>query len=370
MRGGTSKGGYFLADDLPADPAERDAFLLRVMGSPDPRQIDGLGGADILTSKLALIGPPSRPDADVDYTFGQVEVEQAVIHYDGLCGNISSAVGTYAIEEAFVKPVEPITRVRIYSRNTQQIYYIDVPVVDGRPRVSGNYKVDGVPGTGAKLDVDMSETVGSRTGKLLPTGNPVDQVTLDNGKQVSVTMIDVVNPTIFARADELGLRGDESPREWTVRKDALALVEEIRAKCVAIMGLDGWEARHPVPFLTFVSSPSDYTNTLTGETVSANDVDFLARMIILGEMHKTFAGSVTCVTGVAAVVEGSVVNQVATLTPGQSDIRIGHPGGVVTASAEVEKTPDGFVAKRVCYGRTARRIMDGYVYVPKSRLEA
>jgi len=370
MRGGTSKGVFLKESDLPQDPVLRDRAILAIFGSPDPRQIDGLGGADVLTSKLALIGPPSRPDADVDYSFGQVEIEQAVIHYDGLCGNISSAVGPYAIEEGFVKPVEPITRVRVHSRNTHQIYYTDVPVLDGKPRVSGDYRVDGVPGTGAKIDIDMSETVGSRTGKLLPTGRPVDLIKLGSGREVPVTLIDVVNPAIFARAEDLGLRGDESPKEWSGLDEALTLVEEIRVKGVELMGLKDWEPRNPTPFLTFVSPPRDYVNTLTGEPIACADVDFLARMIILGEMHKTFAGSVTCVTGAAAAIEGTVVNQVARLAAGQSDIRIGHPGGIVTASVVVEKRGDEFIARRVCYGRTARRLMDGYVYVPRSRLDA
>ena len=370
MRGGTSKGVFLKENDLPQDPVLRDKTILAIFGSPDPRQIDGLGGADVLTSKLALIGPPTRPDADVDYVFGQVEVEQAVIHYDGLCGNISSAVGPYAIEEGFVKAVEPVTKVRVHSRNTHQIFYADVPVLDGRPMIAGDYKVDGVPGTGAKIDIDMSETVGSRTGKLLPTGNPIDLMKLDDGREIAVTMIDVVNPCVFVRAEDLGLRGDETPKEWTGLKDALAVVEEIRGKCVELMGLKDWEPRHPIPFLTFVSPARGYVNTLSGEPITAGEVDFLARMILLGEMHKTFAGSVTCVTGAAAAIEGSVVSGVTKLAPGQTDIRIGHPGGIVTASVEIEKKGDEFIAKRVCYGRTARRLMDGYVYVPKYRLEA
>jgi 2-methylaconitate cis-trans-isomerase PrpF len=370
MRGGTSKGVFLKEGDLPQDPVLRDRVILAIFGSPDSRQIDGLGGADVLTSKLALIGPPSRPDADVDYTFGQVEVEQAVIHYDGLCGNISAAVAPYAIEEGFVKGVEPITRVRVHSKNTHQIFYSDVPVLDGKPIVSGDYKVDGVPGTGAKIDIDMSATVGSRTGRLLPTGNPVDYIELDGRGEIAVTLLDVVNPCIFVRAEDLGLRGDETPKEWTDLGDALALVEEIRSKCVKLMGLEHWEPRHPIPFVAFVSPARDYVNTLSGEMISGRDVDFLARMILLGEMHKTYAGSVTCVTGAAAAISGSVVSEVAHLGAGQSDIRIGHPGGVVTAKVEIEQKGAEFVAKQISYGRTARRIMDGFVYVPKSRLEA
>jgi 2-methylaconitate cis-trans-isomerase PrpF len=369
MRGGTSKGVFLKESDLPQDPVLRDRAVLAIFGSPDPRQIDGLGGADVLTSKVALIGPPSRPDADVDYTFGQVEIEQSVIHYDGLCGNISAAVGPYAIEEGFVRCVEPVTRVRVHSTNTRQIFYADVPVLDGRPKVAGDYRVDGVPGTGAKIDIDMSGTVGSRTGKLLPTGRPVDSIKLDRGAEIAVSILDVVNPCIFVRAEDLGLRGDETPKEMAGLTDALQLVEEIRGRGVELMGLRGWEPRHPIPFLVFVSPARDYVNALTGEAVSGSDVDFLARMILLGEMHKTYAGSVTCVTGAAAAISGSVVNETAPLTVPEN-VRIGHPGGIVSASVELQQQGQEYVAKRVAYGRTARRIMDGYVYVPRYRLEA
>ena len=166
MRCGTSKGIFLNENDLPQDTALRDKVILSIFGSPDPRQIDGLGGAEMLTSKLALISASSRPDADVDFTFGQVEIAEPVIHYDGLCGNIASGVGTYAIEEGLVKAVEPVTKVRIFSRNTNQIYITEVPVKDGRPLVAGDYEIAGVPGKGAKIKVDMAGTVGSRTGKF------------------------------------------------------------------------------------------------------------------------------------------------------------------------------------------------------------
>jgi 2-methylaconitate cis-trans-isomerase PrpF len=202
MRGGTSKGIFLKENDLPQDPALRDKAILSIFGSPDPRQIDGLGGAEILTSKLAIIGPPSRSDADVDFTFGQVEVNEPVIHYDGLCGNISSAVGPYAIEEGFVKAVEPVTKVRVHSKNTHQIFIAEVPVIDGKPEINGDYQLDGVPGTGAKIEIDMVGTVGSRTGKLLPTGNPIDKIKIDGFGEIEVTMVDVANPCIFVRAGQ------------------------------------------------------------------------------------------------------------------------------------------------------------------------
>ena len=366
MRCGTSKGIFLNENDLPQDPAIRDKVILSIFGSPDPRQIDGLGGADILTSKLALISPPSRPDADVDFSFGQVELTEPVIYYDGLCGNIASGVGTYAIEEGLVRAVEPVTSVRIFSRNTNQIYITEVPVRDGRPLVAGDYAVAGVPGTGAQVQIDMAGTVGSRTGKLLPTGNPVDKIDIEGFGPLDVSLLDVVNPCIFVRASDIGMIGDEKPSDVDGNEDLMKLIDNIRVASCAKMELAGWEPKNPTPFVVFVSPPKDYVDHLTGQTIKAEDSDFLARMIILRKMHQTYAGSVSCVTGMAGVVPGTVVHEIAKPAPGQKIIRLGHPAGVIDVEAECEVTKDGVTARRVTYSRTARRIMEGYVYVPNS----
>jgi 2-methylaconitate cis-trans-isomerase PrpF len=369
MRGGTSKGIFLKENDLPQDPALRDKAILSIFGSPDPRQIDGLGGAEILTSKLAIIGPPSRSDADVDFTFGQVEVNEPVIHYDGLCGNISSAVGPYAIEEGFVKAVEPVTKVRVHSKNTHQIFIAEVPVLDGKPEINGDYQLDGVPGTGAKIEIDMVGTVGSRTGKLLPTGNPIDKIKIDGFGEIEVTMVDVANPCIFVRAVDINLRGDEIPNELDNNKSALDLIQKIRTKCSEIMGLRDWNLSQPIPFLAFVSPAKDYQNYLTNEIIKASDVDFLTRMVLLGKMHKTYAGSVSCATGIAAVIKGSIVNETAKIKESRKVVYFGHPGGIIDVGAEVAEAKTGVAAKRITYGRTARRLMDGYAYIPNYKLE-
>ena len=176
MRAGTSKGVYLLENDLPQDPAEREQVILKIFGSPDPRQIDGLGGADPLTSKVAIIGPPSVEGADVDYTFGQVEIHEAKVHFNGNCGNISAGVGPFAILMGLVKAREPVTTVRVYNTNSRKILVEEVPMEDGEPAVYGDFAIPGVPGAGAEIRIDFSQTVGSVTGKLLPTGNPVDEV--------------------------------------------------------------------------------------------------------------------------------------------------------------------------------------------------
>ena len=364
MRCGTSKGIFLHENDLPQDPKIRDKAIMSIFGSPDPRQIDGLGGADLLTSKLALISPPSRPDADVDFSFGQVLVNEPVIHYDGLCGNIASGVGTYAIEEGLVRAVEPVTSVRVHSRNTNQIYITEVPVRDGRPVVKGDYEVAGVPGTWAQVQIDMAGTVGSRTGRLLPTGNPVDTLVIEGFGKLDVSLLDVVNPCIFVRASDIGMKGDEKPADVNGNKSFMELIDNIRVASCAKMKLTDWELKSPTPFVVFVAPPKDYVDHLTGKTIKAEEIDFLARMIILGEMHQTYAGSVSCVTGMAGVVPGSVVFEIAKPKPEQKIIRLGHPAGVIDVEAECDVTPDGITARRVTYSRTARRIMEGYVYVP------
>jgi len=194
MRGGTSKGLFLRANDLPSDPQKRDRVILALFGSPDPRQIDGLGGADILTSKVIIVGPPTRPDADLDYTFGQVSITEPFIDYDINCGNLSAAVGVYAIEEGWVRATEPVTRVRMHNTNTRKVLIAEVPVVDGVPQVEGELAIDGVPGTGAEIVLDYAQSVGASTGRLLPTGQPSEKIhvpALD--RAVPVSVVDVAN---------------------------------------------------------------------------------------------------------------------------------------------------------------------------------
>lgn len=360
-RGGTSKGIFLHENDLPQDPAVRDKVILAIFGSPDPRQIDGLGGADVLTSKLAIVGPPSIPEADVDYTFGQVDIKSAYISYSGLCGNISSGVAPFAIEEGLVRAVEPVTRVRVYSKNTDQIFITEVPVRDGMPVIEGDYVVPGVPGTGAKLNIDMVGTVGSFGKGLLPTGNVRDILDVPGVGRIEGSLVDVVNPCFFIKADDVGLRGDEVKDE-DFAPGKLDALEAIRKEVFALLGKE-YNPKDAVPFLAFLKEPIDYVNHLTKETVKAEDTDFLSRVLFRGEIHKTYPGSISCCTGAAAVIPGTVVCEIRGGKKGM-DINIGHPGGIVDVEAVCEEEDGRPVVKRVCYGRTARRIMDGYCYVP------
>ena len=360
-RGGTSKGIFLHENDLPQDRKVRDRVILAIFGSPDPRQIDGLGGADVLTSKLAIIGPPSVPGADVDYTFGQVDIHKAYISYSGLCGNISAGVAPFAIEEGLVRAVEPVTKVRVYSKNTDQIFITEVPVKDGMPLITGDYVVPGVPGSGAKLSIDMVGTVGSFGKGLLPTGHVKDILDVPGLGTLEGSLIDVVNPCFFVRAEDIGLTGTET-LDADFPDGKLRQLELIRKEVFKLLGKP-YNEKDAVPFLAFVSPARDYENILTRETIRGEDVDFLSRVFFLGGIHRTYPGSISCCTGAAAVIPGTVVYE----TRGErqtSEIIIGHPGGTIDVEAVCAVEGAMPEIKRVCYGRTARRLMDGYSYVP------
>lgn len=368
MRGGTSKAVFLLENDLPAEPQQRDRVILAIFGSPDSRQIDGLGGADPLTSKLAIIGRSNRPDADVDYTFGQVDIRTPFVDYSSNCGNISSAVGPFAIAQGLVKTVEPVTVVRIYNTNTNSVFQAEVPVVDGRPAVQGNYHIHGVPGTGARIGLNLAGTVGSKTGKLLPTGHPTDMIEVEGFGPLEVSMVDAGSPMVFVRASDLGLTGIETPAQIDSDARMLELLENIRCIAAEKMGIaDRATAREKVravPMVAFVAPPQDYHSHIDGAPVSAQNIDFVSRDMFMQIMHKTYSGTATVCTGCAAVTPGTLVYQLRGPRK-EGLVRIGHPGGIIECDTSVK---DGTITRAV-FGRTARRIMEGYVYVPRTVLE-
>ena len=368
IRGGTSKGVYLLASELPTDPGVRDQVILAIYGSPDPRQINGLGGADPLTSKVAIIARSARPDADVDYTFGYVGIDKAVVDYDGNCGNISQGVGPFAVDEGLVPVNEPITKVRIFNTNTKKVIEAAVPVRDGKALTEGDFLVNGVPGTGAKIVLNFVNSGGSKTGKLLPTGNVVDKMELQDGRTIRVSLVDAANPAVFVQAAEIGFTGKELPKDTGANPKILEIMEEIRVKAALMMKIapSPDKVSPAVPKVAFVAPPQEYV-TSTGKTIHAAACDLLARTKALAVMHKAYAVTGGICVGAAALIEGTVVNEVVGPQAKTSGIvRVGHPSGVSDFVITVTKKPSGeFELTQSGMAGTSRRIMDRFVYVPR-----
>jgi 2-methylaconitate cis-trans-isomerase PrpF len=370
VRGGTSKAVFIMKNELPKEASRRDAVIRAVYGSPDIRQIDGLGGADVLTSKLAIISPSSRDDADVDYTFGQVGIEREFIDFKGNCGNISSAVGPFAIDEGLVEPIEPITTVRIHLTNSGNILVAEVPVKNGKAAVDGDFSIDGCPGTGARITLDWSDTAGAITGKLLPTGNVRDIIRVD-GRQYTISLVDAGNPLVFIKAESLDLMGTETPAEIESDGVLMDTIEKIRGQAAVLCGLverpgDAAAISPYNPFFAIVSQPADY-RTYDGRHVKAGDVDLVSRLLFMLRMHKTYPVTGTVCTGAAVRIPGSIAWEVLREEARQLlTVNIGHPGGIIPVETEADIADGHVILKRLGVYRTARRIMDGHVYVKKS----
>tara|TARA_B100000678_G_scaffold289337_1_gene299647 strand:- start:114 stop:1148 length:1035 start_codon:yes stop_codon:yes gene_type:complete len=342
MRGGTSKGGFFLADDLPANKDERDAFLLRVMGSPDPRQIDGMGGADPLTSKVAVVRKSAREGIDVDYLFLQVFVDQALVSDQQNCGNILSGVGPFAIERGLVAATGDTTRVTIFMENTGQTAVATVETPGGCVNYAGSASIDGVPGTHAPIPVEFRDTAGSSCGALLPSGNAVDEI-----DGVRCTLIDNGMPCIVFKAEDVGATGYESREELDAATDLKARIERIRLATGEAMNL-GDVTDKSVPKMMLVAQPRD------GGAVTV-------RSFIPHRAHASIGvlGAVTVAT--ACLIEGSPAAEVANIPDGtRKTLSIEHPTGEMTCVLEVDD--QGAVASAALL-RTARKLMDGTVYV-------
>lgn len=365
MRGGTSKAVFLNENDLPNSIEEKNKLILALFGSPDKRQIDGLGGADILTSKCAIIGPASRPEADIDYTFAQVGIEDPVVSYEIICGNISPAAGVFAIEEGFVRAQEPVTTVRIHNTNTKKILIAKVQVRNGKPLVEGDYVIDGVPGSGAEIGLDYSNTYGGVTGQLLPTGNVRDVIYVPVlKKEIEISIVDIGTLSVFFKANDLGLKGTEKPGDISTEK--LLIFEEIRRAASNLCNLP--KNNVVIPFQIMVSPPSDYEVFSTGRIIKTEEVDFVARMGSMRAIHKAFPGGGSTCTSVAAQIEGTIVHECSSVKNVPRGVRIGHPSGVIPIYADVEYFDKEWKVKEVIFSRTARRIMEGYAYVRKARL--
>ena len=374
MRGGTSNAIVLRQSDLPADRTQWDEIFLAAIGSPDPygRQLDGMGGGISSLSKVCVVGPPTRADADIDYTFAQVQVKDAKVDYSGNCGNMSSAMGPFAVDAGLIKVAGKQAVVRIHNTNTRKIIHAHFALDEGLAAVDGDLAIPGVAGTGAPVRLEFREPGGATTGKLLPTGNVVDTLDVPGVGSIRASLIDAANATCFLDAADLGLTGTEMPDALDASAELLEKLARIRLAASVAMGIasDETEAakKRTVPFVGFVSGPQD-ARSLAGDSISAGSVDLTGRMISNGQPHRALPLTVSLCMAVAARIEGSVVNRVARLhADPDAEIRIAMPSGVLVVAASVRKIDGVWHAEQGGFYRTQRRMFEGSVLVRASRV--
>ena len=371
MRGGTSKALLVQPKDLPTDQADWESLFCGLMGSPDPygRQLDGMGGGVSSLSKVCIVGPSSHPDADVDYTFAQVSVQQHRVDYKGNCGNMSAAVGPYAIDQGLVKANDGTTTVRIHNTNTNKIIHSTFATPNGQTQYSGDLEIPGVSGSGAPIKLEFVQPGGATTGQLLPTGNVTDYLEVPGIGKLEVSMIDAANAAVFVRATDIGLTGLELPDELEAQPEALAKLDAIRVRASVAMGIapdiETAKSIGIVPFVAFVSAAQN-NPTLSGEVVPATAIDLVARVISNGQPHRALPLTISLCTAVAARITGSVVADVlAEATGSTTALRLGMPSGVLTVDAKVSQENGVWHAHSGAFYRTARRLFDGRAWMNK-----
>ena len=367
MRGGTSKGVYLLESDLPADRSEWESLLLRLMGSPDKKQIDGLGGAQSVTSKVAIVGKSDRPDADVNYTFAQVSVDKPLVSYKGNCGNISSGVGPFAIEKGLVAAGEGTTSVRIYNTNTDKVIEAVICTRDGSVEYGGDYEIAGVPGTAAPVKLKFLDPAGTLGKGLLPTGNAVDVLEVPGFGPVEVSIVDAANPLVFVRARDLGLTAKELPAELDADGEKLALLETVRGLAAVKLGLTGdytrsaWDSPG-IPKMTFVAGADSYRSS-DGREIKGDEIDLLSHMMSMQKTHPSYAMTGAMCTAAAAVIPGTIVQQTLPAGFDPQRIRIGHPSGVLECGVDYADG-GGIPSIRDTFGfRTANLLLEGVAVI-------
>jgi 2-methylaconitate cis-trans-isomerase PrpF len=365
LRGGSSKGVFFHAKDLPADRARQDAIFLAVLGSPDPyqRQLDGMGGGISSLSKAVIIGPPTHADADVDYTFAQVAVDRPLVDWSSNCGNLSSAVGPFAVDEGLVRASDGEALVRIHQVNTKRIIHARFPVRGGRAATAGDFAMAGVAGTGARIRLDFLAPGGGATGALLPTGNAVDELE-HAGRRYRATLVDAANACVFLDARELGLTGTESPETIEADPARMALLDALRRIAALRMGLAKAPGDAPlaIPKVAMVAPPAAY-RALDGALHEAATHDIAVRMISMERAHRAVPLTGGMALGVACRIEGSLPHALATPS-GTDEVRVANPSGILSVGAEVSRRETGWFADSAVVFRTARRLMQGAVAVP------
>jgi 2-methylaconitate isomerase len=377
MRGGTSKGVFFLAEDLPSDAQARDRILMRVIGSPDRygKHTDGMGGATSSTSKVVILSKSARPDCDVDYLFGQVAIDQPLVDWSGNCGNLSAAVGPFAISMGLVgAPADGTATVRIWQANIRKKIVSHVPMTGGEVQELGDFRLDGVAFPAAEVQLEFLDPADDEGGAgahgggaTFPTGNHIDVLDVPGLGKIEATLINAGNPTIFVDAARLGLKGTELQGDINGDKALLARVESVRARGTVAMGdaatPEEATARRPhTPKLAFVGPPAGYAAS-DGRPVEAGSIDLLARIFSMGVLHHAMTGTGAVAIAAAAAIPGTVVHRVA---PVGADgcVRFGHPSGTLKVGAEVQKEGNHWKVRKVLMSRSARRLMEGWVRVP------
>lgn len=367
MRGGTSKAVMFHARDLPERREDWDPIFLSLMGSPDPsmRQLDGMGGGVSSLSKVCVIGPPTHPDADVDYTFAQILIDKPRVDYGINCGNMSSAIGPFAIDEGLVvRPNGGEAVVRIHNTNTKKIIVSRFPMDGEVAAVNGDMAIDGVAGTGAPIRLEFMAPGGARTGKLLPTGKPTDELDVEGLGRVTVSMVDAANPCVMVAAASVGATATEKPADIEANKPLLDKLEAIRRTASVAMGIAPnveAAANMSAPFVAMVAPPTAMT-TLSGRELAPSDMDILVRVISSGQPHRATPLTGAMCFAVAARVKGTLAAEMAKdLDRAASQIRIAHPSGTIVVDAKVTANRDGAHADYAAVYRTARRLFEGRV---------
>ncbi len=366
-RGGTSKGVFFQKKDLPtSDQNKLNELFLKVIGSPDTnqRQLNGMGGGVSSVSKCVIISPSERDDADIDYNFIQIAIDKPIAEWNNNCGNLSGAVGPYAVQEGIIKAKEGENLVRIYQVNTDKIIHSTFQVKDGKPLIEGDYSIAGVHGAGSKVRLDYIEPGGSGTGKLLPTGNVIDEIEIKDYGKIKVSIVDAATPLVYLLAEDIGLKGTETPDELDAKTDKMNLIQKIRRKSAHIIGLSNSENEAPMntPRIGIVTSPKDYVS-LDKTKISSNDQDITTRMFSMEKTHKAIMGTAGVNIGVAAAIDGTIPNKVKRKNSDPLELRAGNPSGIMTAGAIIENKNGKPFAKSAIFFRTFRPLMRGEVLV-------
>ncbi|EJB8586342.1 2-methylaconitate cis-trans isomerase PrpF [Vibrio parahaemolyticus] len=380
MRGGTSKGVFFNLEDLPQEAqvagAARDKLLLRVIGSPDPyaKQIDGMGGATSSTSKTVIVSRSSRDDHDVDYLFGQVSIDKPFVDWSGNCGNLSAAVGPFAIHAGLIPqeriPENGIVTVRVWQVNISKTILVHVPIVNGFVQETGEFELDGVTFPAAEIQVDFVDPADGE-GSMFPTGNLVDDLVVPDVGTFNATFINAGIPTIFIDAESIGYQGTELQDQINNDDAALAMFESIRAHGALKMGLiselEEAQTRQHTPKIAFVSKPKSYQSS-SGKAVNESEIDVLVRALSMGKLHHAMMGTAAVAIASAACVPGTLVNLAAGGGEKES-VTFGHPSGTLKVGAQAKQTEQGWVVQKAIMSRSARILMEGFVRVPSDVFE-